>query len=414
MKDLFLRSFDNHSLFYKLALHFYKQRTAIIPNVFKDSERGKPRVGLSYMLLPFQMDENDPKFLNHSNLWRNRCIAEIFREMGYIVDAIDARNQFFQPLAKYDVYFDDGWNLERLKKRLPVNCTKIFFGTTLHWLDRNRLEFTRLNELMQRRNVLVPPKRINDNFQSDLLADAVVLIGNRVMRESYRHINKPVYQVSISVPEQLIDDHEKTWQKARRNFLWIGGGGCVHKGLDLVLEAFAKMPEFSLHVFGSANKEPEFEKAFHTELYGTENIKYHGYVDVASRLFSEICRECSALIYPSAGEATGNVNLISMAKGIIPIISSKCAVDVDGAGVVLPDCSIQTICSTVRDFAALSEAELEQRSCRAREIVRTRHTRDGFRAAMSDVLGTILEQSEDPDHRCRKTTTTIPRLEYRA
>jgi len=386
LKRLFTEDIDKRSLFYKIAYQLHKQRSGIVANVFNDRTKAKPRVGLSYMLLPFQIADDDPRFFNHSNLWQNRCIAEIFRDLGYIVDAIDARNQVFEPRAHYDVYFDNGWNFERLESFLPTGCLKIRYATSLHWLDRNRLEYVRLHDLLNRRGVVVPPKRLIGSFRSDLCADALIMIGNEVMRQSYRHITKPVHQVLISVPHELFDDRDKEWEVVRHNFAWIGGGGCVHKGLDLALEAFVEMPELMLHIFGSADKESEFEDLYRRELYKTANINFHGFVDITDTPFSKICARCVALINPSAGEGTGNSNLVAMAKGLIPIISNRCAVDVDGSGIVLPDCRIETIRKTVRKISNLPDDELARRSHRARDIVRVRHTRDQFKQAMSEAL----------------------------
>jgi hypothetical protein len=47
----------------------------------------------------------------------------------------------------------------------------------------------------------------------------------------------------------------------------------VHKGLDLVLEAFADMPEYHLTVCGPIQKEQDFERAYYRELYQVPNIR---------------------------------------------------------------------------------------------------------------------------------------------
>ena len=72
----------------------------------------------------------------------------------------------------------------------------------------------------------------------------------------------------------------------------------MHKGLDLVLEAFARMPELHLTVCGPIHEEPAFEAAFRRELYETPNIETLGWVDIASPAFAELLRAPSRSSIP--------------------------------------------------------------------------------------------------------------------
>ena len=80
----------------------------------------------------------------------------------------------------------------------------------------------------------------------------------------------------------------RTSPRPRGRFLWIGSQGLVHKGLDLVLEAFARMPDLHLTVCGPIREEPAFEAAFRRELYATPNIETLGWVDIASPAFADL------------------------------------------------------------------------------------------------------------------------------
>ena len=69
----------------------------------------------------------------------------------------------------------------------------------------------------------------------------------------------------------------------------------MHKGLDLVLEAFAGMPDHHLYVCGPLQQEKDFVKAFYTELYETPNIHAVGWVDLEGPEFLEIVNKCVGL-----------------------------------------------------------------------------------------------------------------------
>ena len=100
------KSFDKNYPFLCAAIqNKWRRHGSAYYNVFGDTEDGKPRVGISYMLVPFVMDQSEEKFQNHSNLWRCLEIARIFRGLGYIVDAIDCYSENFVLQKRYSVFF---------------------------------------------------------------------------------------------------------------------------------------------------------------------------------------------------------------------------------------------------------------------------------------------------------------------
>ena len=70
----------------------------------------------------------------------------------------------------------------------------------------------------------------------------------------------------------------------------------VHKGLDLVLEAFAGMPEYHLTVCGPVASEKDFERGYNQELYHTPNIHTFGWIDVDSPKFINLAAQCVGIV----------------------------------------------------------------------------------------------------------------------
>ena len=124
-------------------------------------------------------------------------------------------------------------------------------------------------------------------------ADCATILGNEFTISTFRYANKPIYRLPISAPVIYPWPEGKDFEACRRRFLWFGSNGFVHKGLDLVLEAFAAMPEYHLTVCGPIKEEMEkdFEKTFYRELYQTSNIRTEGWVDVVSPEFMRIANE---------------------------------------------------------------------------------------------------------------------------
>jgi glycosyltransferase involved in cell wall biosynthesis len=165
----------------------------------------------------------------------------------------------------------------------------------------------------------------------------------------------------------------------RRRFLWFGSGGMVHKGLDLVLEAFTGLPDFHLTVAGPVEREREFESAFSRELYRTPNVATIGWVDVGSPEFLALARSLLGLVYPSCSEGQNGGTVTCLHAALVPVVTREVGVDVaSDFGVVLTEASVEAIRRAVVELAARPEDELRAMARRAWEFARAHHTRERF------------------------------------
>jgi glycosyltransferase involved in cell wall biosynthesis len=203
-------------------------------------------------------------------------------------------------------------------------------------------------------------------------------------------VKTPLFRVPISTCALSPLPETKNYATCRSSFLWFGSAGFVHKGLDLVLEAFAEMPEYHLYVCGPLQQEKEFIKAFYNELYQTPNIHAIGWVDVAGAEFMEIANKCLGLVYPSCCEGGGGSVITCMHAGLIPIVSYESSVDVDDYGVILKDSSITTIRNTVHTVSNLPIHQLGQMAQKAREFAMANHTREKFAEEYKNIVLKII------------------------
>src|SRR5258708_20648663 len=165
------------------------------------------------------------------------------------------------------------------------------------------------------------------------------VLGNQFTLDTVRYAHKPLYPVPI-IPCGCYGWPEgKDCDSCRNRFLWFGSGGVVRKGLDLVLEAFAEMPDYHLTVCGPVHADEDFEQAYHEELYDTPNIETIGWIDIDGPKFRDICMNSVAMIYPSSAEGQCGGVITCMHAGLIPVISYGSGVDGYDFGSILPDCS---------------------------------------------------------------------------
>lgn len=366
---------------------------------------GDPRgnVLLSYIIDPFLLAPGAPVPYSHTHYWETLTMARTFVEAGYRVDAISWTHPSFMPERPYDFVIDVRMNLERWAPVLPPKTVKILHIDTSHYTFNNPAQEARRNALEQRRGVRLKPVKMLPENRAIESADLATVLGNDFTRETYAFAGKPIFRIPISVPFTYNWPTGKDFEAARHRFLWFGSGGLVHKGLDLVLEAFAAMPDFHLTVCGPVRAERDFERAYFRELYETPNIHTYGWVDVGRPEFLELARRCVGLIYPSCAEGGGSSVLTCMHAGLIPIINREVSVDLDSSyGVQLTECTISKIQQAVRKLAARPTEELEEIARRTRTFAREHHTKATFQAGYRDFVERLISGAWRSDEHGRE------------
>jgi glycosyltransferase involved in cell wall biosynthesis len=355
----------------------------------------KPSVGnvlLSYRIEPFLLTNGEALPNDHTWHWECWQIAQTFLELGYSVDVIQFHNQKFVPEKDYAFFIDIRDRLEKLSPILNKDCVKIHHADTAHILFHDTAESNRLLALQQRKGVTLRHRRFEYPNMAVEYADCVTLLGNEFTIDTFKYANKPIYRIPISVPQLYPWPEKKDFEACRFSFLWFGSGGLVHKGLDLLLDAFAQMPEYHLTICGPVKGEEDFEKAYYNELYRTPNIRTVGWVDVSSPEFIEIANSCVAMLYPSCSEGGGGCVITCMHAGIIPIASYEASVDIqDDFGWILNNCSIEEIKAAIRRISQVPAEKLKLMAHKAWEYARANHTRENFAKVYSEVVEQIIK-----------------------
>jgi|CXWL01.1.fsa_nt_gi glycosyltransferase involved in cell wall biosynthesis len=352
-------------------------------------ERG--RLLFSYILDPFLLPADAALPHGHTHFWESREMATAWREAGYAVDAIHWTNGDFTPATAYDVCVDVRLNLERLKPLLPPSCLRVMHCETAHWRTNNTNQAARLARIEREHGVRIRPQKLVEENRAIESAQVATILGNRFTMASYAFAGHPIHRVPISTPATYAWPAAKDFARARRRFIWFGSGGLVHKGLDLVLEAFADQPELDLVVCGPVDRERDFEAAYWRELYATPNIHTLGWVDVLTPAFRDLCDHSLAVVFPSCSEGGGGGVITCMHAGLLPIVTPESSVDVDPSfGVELAAPTVEAIRSVVRELAARPPAELASMARASWEHARAQHTREHFALRYRQVVQLLL------------------------
>ena len=205
------------------------------------------------------------------------------------------------------------------------------------------------------------------------------MVGNAFTAESYAFSGKPMQRIPISTTTLCDWPTDKNLEKARKNFIWFGSVGLAHKGLDLALAAFARMPELNLTVVGGIELDPDFKAAYRRELYETPNIRTPGWISATSPEFLTLLKDHIGVVYPSCAEGGAGSVIVCMHCGLIPVVTRSASIDVGDFGYETRSERIEDIIESTRLVASLPLAELTARSRAAWEHARRMHTRENFR-----------------------------------
>lgn len=332
---------------------------------------------ISYIPDDVQADEHDVSAA-HTHFWECRHMARSLAAAGFAVDVVAFDDTKFVPQKAYDVLVSARTDLERLARFMPERCLRIAHLDTAHFLTHNANALQRLQDIRDRHGVALRSNRmVEDNWAIEA-ADIGCVLGNDFTAASYRYAGKPIHRLPLSSVRQFDWDDDKDFAACRDTFLWFGSGGFAHKGLDLVIDAFAGLPDLKLVICGPLEVEPRFTRAFDRQMFHSDNIETIGWVDVNGGEFRDILRRTLATVYPSCSEGGGGSVITCMHAGLIPIVTAEASVDVDDFGVVLPDATVDAVSEAIRALSTESARSLETRARAAQACARARHTREIF------------------------------------
>ena len=359
-----------------------------VKNVYKTDF--KKNVLIVYIVSPFK-EKNSSNY--HQNKWQVIEITKLLKQLSYNIDIVDYRSPYyFNIRKKYDLLID----ILPLKKpiykgMLKSNCIKIAYMTGSNPRFANNAELDRLESLSLRRGAKLIPRR-----QSLYLDDCVKLfnsmfvIGNNVTASTYNEFNmSKVFLIpnTINGIKPIIDfDHKRS-----NYFLYFGSAGCVHKGLDLLLEVFSEIDiSCKLFVCGSFKSEEDFVKEYDNELFHCSNVEAVGFIDPNGETFRKLASICTYSILPSCSEGQAGSVLTCMEAGLIPLCSKECGFD-EGDVIILEKSTKDSISKVIKEYSNMSNEWIVNNSLKYQNIASQKYSQAMFVKSINDALISTIE-----------------------
>lgn len=333
------------------------------------------------------------KKLFHSNYHEIKIIINTFLENGYSVDVVDYNSIYTPNYFKYDIIFGFGDVFEKAfyKKR---KATMIHYATGACSLFQDISEAIRIDDFYQRTGVRVKPRRMVGKTWpcSVILSDFIFCLGNDWTVSTFPKRNNIFKLPATSLGYWKNTMLNRDWNVAKKNFLFFGGCGAVHKGLDLFLEAAKKVgEECEFHVCGKLEGEKDFYDYYQQHYGDIKNIFYHGYLDVKSLEFKSLISRCGFVVLPSCSEGMATSVLTCMYSGLIPIVTRQCGIEIHNFGFMLENENLSdSLFITLKEAGNLSDVFLHELSMMSYESVKDHHSIGMFERVFSDLFNKVI------------------------
>ena len=303
------------------------------------------------------------EFHSHSGFQESIELLNSLLEQGYTVDYLNLMGTPTIIWEKYTLVIDAGNNLEKAKE--VRGQKRLYYATGCHWRIFYANAYTRCDSFYRRHGIwLYPDRQLVPNY-SDEVADIITCFGGTYQTNSFELNHHKVKPLAISTSHCAPKGYTKLIA-SKTKFMWYGGHGPFHKGLDLVVEAFEKLPEFELHIFGNIELNLKLYAWFQQKTKFTNNIVYHGWATPDSEIFQKYIHLCDALVYASSSEGGAGSVIQVMQFGLIPIINKSTAIDLANTTFNIlgntPEEEILSIRENVTKFAAANTEEIQNYS----------------------------------------------------
>ncbi len=372
-----------------LSLKTYFKGHGIFKNV--NHTHHKKNALMLYITQPFTSNTNT---YEHQNIWQTKEIASVIGEFGYNVDVVNFYDKKIKLTKNYGLVLDihpDPKNIYR--KHLALGAKKIAYITGSNPAFSNKAENDRLDEIYKTTGTRLRKVREVGLFDKPYLTsfDAVFMIGNNQTRSTYDDYNLANVHLIPNTGYDFLNNTDFS-KKSPKHFLFLSGGGQVHKGLHFLLAVFAKHSDLHLYVCSDFASEPDFCELYKKELFATPNIHPVGRISITSDTFKEITDMCTYIVSPSCSEGISGAVLTGMSAGLIPIVSKESGFDSDDA-YILDSCEPEYLAETIRSFSEKPTAWIESKITETTTIANTKFSNEKFTQQIRDSLKSTLENT---------------------
>ncbi len=316
------------------------------------------------------------KKYSHINYWEALEIAKMLNEFGYIVDIFDRTLDTEKTSIEdiYDVFVGIGGGMSGksypdIAKKLTKAVKILFVSSQVPKVFNAALESRYAYFAQRHPEITLPPIGFKDGIDIEAvaaIADAIFCESEGYVLDQYKELGKPVYQINVPTSPYIAFSPFDIQKRDQKSFLYFGSNRNILKGLDLLIEVFAKIPDMQLYICTPAQEEV-FNETYASVLKTCKNIHWEGFVRIGSKQFNDLTNQCGYVILPSCSDSIPTSVTTCMRKGMIPVVTPECGLAVGDFGYIMNSIEIPALDEQVKTIAKISQQEFINRSLKTYE-----------------------------------------------
>ncbi len=351
-----------------------------------------------------------PKETKHANFQQAVQMLKCFIDMGYCVDVCYLDDYKTTQYILNSCTNDRGYNVivgqgNLYKKACKLECNrnalKILFVTENFPLVVEKKYAERAEYLKQRHPKLdincSPARRGYFDEEIFTISDYAVIMSSLFNIEPMRAYVRKTYQINSNIIFNKQFSFEKNARleaikNSKKDFLWFGSFGLVHKGVDILLDTFKDMKDLSIDFYGLASNEISIFnklKSSNTKDCGRINVQTQHFID------NVVYKHCF-MIMPSCSEGMNTSVATCMAHGIIPIVTKETGFEPCEYIIELNDYKIETLKECINKVLAMSDEEILAMSEGAYNYAQENFCLEKFDKRFRKIMNEITEDAVTP------------------
>lgn len=367
----------------------YENKTDL--NLIGSDSKTWKRALLSYISHAFSISRYDFRIYHHINVWHAQEIVKVLNRLGYLVDVVDYQDANIKLKREYDLFIGNGGNyFTSICRYLPQDVPKIYLATTSYWKFHNEQENQRSVEFFNRHGKKTRSNRYLPPVEEENLnvATGIIGLGNSFTKNTYKNFERKKFINGNALYDDFYNWCNKDFELGRKNFLFFSGRGNVHKGLDLILEAFS---ELDSNIWIITKLENDMLSIYSKLIRNAKNIHIIGWIPPRTKKYYDIIARCNYSILPSCSEGQSQSILECMWQGLIPIVSPECGLDVENFGYEIQPCTINNIRELVTKLSTLPQDVYERKSKLARIAAINKYSEKTFSIGFEQELISLIK-----------------------
>lgn len=349
------------------------------------------------LLCYLHLEDVDFDKVKHANYMHANQIVKYFINNDYCIDVCACSDIFsFEILKnkKYDIVIGLGEVFKRICKSQPT-AKKIILITENNPIIVSKKYAERIAYFKQRHPYIncdasmVRKGYIDEDMFE--LSDLAIIMNSRYNAESMKHYFDKEYLINSNafINSEYVFDRanlENRIEQIKRNFLWFGSDGLIHKGVDILIDAFKEMPELAINFYGLSTAE---RRLFHK--LRVSNTLDCGRVNVQKTEFiDKIVNQHCFIIFPSCSEGMSTAVATCMAHGIIPILTKECGFEPNEYIIELGGWHIEDIKCAVKRAISMNNEDILNFREGCFQYARKNFSLEKFDSSFENIMDDIL------------------------